>query len=141
MSNIKNKSEVNHLIGSIVQKPINKDLSQLLLAILCKNRKKLGIFIEKTVPGLTKEVFMEDDIDYKPLLEHERKSKDLFIRTELYKLREKGYVEFVSYKKDRYNVKANLKGLEYCKSLLLNLMIDDGLSINNIEVVEDFENK
>ena len=141
MSNIKNKSEVNHLIGSIVQKPINKDLSQLLLAILCKNRKKLGIFIEKTVPDLTKEVFMEDDIDYKPLLEHERKSKDLFIRTELYKLREKGYVEFVSYKKDRYNVKANLKGLEYCKSLLLNLMIDDGLSINNIEVVEDFENK
>ena len=141
MSNIKNKSEVNHLIGSIVQKPINKDLSQLLLAILCKNRKKLGIFIEKTVPGLTKEVFMEDDIDYKPLLEHERKSKDLFIRTELYKLKEKGYVEFVSYKKDRYNVKANLKGLEYCKSLLLNLMIDDGLSINNIEVVEDFENK
>ena len=141
MSNIKNKSEVNHLIGSIVQKPINKDLSQLLLAILCKDRKKLGIFIEKTVPGLTKEVFMEDDIDYKPLLEHERKSKDLFIRTELYKLREKGYVEFVSYKKDRYNVKANLKGLEYCKSLLLNLMIDDGLSINNIEVVEDFENK
>ena len=139
MSNI--KSEVNHLIGSIVQKPINKDLSQLLLAILCKNRKKLGIFIEKTVPGLTKEVFMEDDIDYEPLLEHEKKSKDLFIRTELYKLREKGYVEFVSYKKDRYNVKANLKGLEYCKSLLLNLMIDDGLSINNIEVVEDFENK
>ena len=139
MSNI--KSEVNHLIGSIVQKPINKDLSQLLLAILCKNRKKLGIFIEKTVPDLTKEVFMEDDIDYEPLLEHEKKSKDLFIRTELYKLREKGYVEFVSYKKDRYNVKANLKGLEYCKSLLLNLMIDDGLSINNIEVVEDFENK
>ena len=141
MSNIKNKSEVNHLIGSIVQKPINKHLSHLLLAILCKDRKKLGIFIEKTVPDLTKEVFMEDDIDYKPLLEHERKSKDLFIRTELYKLREKGYVEFVSYKKDRYNVKANLKGLEYCKSLLLNLMIDDGLSINNIEVVEDFENK
>ena len=141
MSNIKNKSEVNHLIGSIVQKPINKDLSQLLLAILCKDRKKLGIFIEKTVPDLTKEVFMEDDIDYKPLLEHERKSKDLFIRTELYKLKEKGYVEFVSYKKDRYNVKANLKGLEYCKSLLLNLMIDDGLSINNLEVVEDFENK
>ena len=141
MSNIKNKSEVNHLIGSIVQKPINKHLSHLLLAILCKDRKKLGIFIEKTVPDLTKEVFMEDDIDYKPLLEHERKSKDLFIRTELYKLKEKGYVEFVSYKKDRYNVKANLKGLEYCKSLLLNLMIDDGLSINNLEVVEDFENK
>ena len=141
MSNIKNKSEVNHLIGSIVQKPINKHLSHLLLAILCKDRKKLGIFIEKTVPDLTKEVFMEDDIDYKPLLEHEKKSKDLFIRTELYKLREKGYVEFVSYKKDRYNVKANLKGLEYCKSLLLNLMVDDGLNINNIEVVEDFENK
>ena len=141
MSNIKNRSEVNHLIGSIVSKqPINKDLSHLLLAILCKDRKKLGIFIEKTVPDLTKEVFMEDDIDYKPLLEHERKSKDLFIRTELYKLREKGYVEFVSYKKDRYNVKANLKGLEYCKALLLNLMIDDGLNINNIEVVEDFEN-
>ena len=82
MSNIKNKSEVNHLIGSIVSKqPINKYLSHLLLAILCKDRKKLGIFIEKTVPDLTKEVFMEDDIDYKPLLEHERKSKDLFIRT------------------------------------------------------------
>ena len=139
MSNIKNRSEVNHLIGSIVsKKPINKDLSHLLLAILCKDRKKLGVFIEKTVPDLTKEVFMEDDIDYKPLLEHERKSKDLFIRTELYKLKEKGYVNFVSYKKDRYNVKANLKGLEYCKTLLLNLIIDDGLNINNIEVVEDF---
>ena len=141
MSNIKNRSEVNHLIGSIVSKqPINKDLSQLLLAILCKNRKKLGIFIEKTVPDLTKEVFMEDDIDYEPLLEHEKKSKDLFIRTELYKLREKGYVEFVSYKKDRYNVKANLKGLEYCKALAVNYMIDADFNINNIEVVEDFEN-
>ena len=138
MSNIKNKSEVNHLIGSIVQKPINKHLSHLLLAILCKDRKKLGIFIEKTVPDLTKEVFMEDDIDYKPLLEHERKSKDLFIRTELYKLKEKGYVEFVSYKKDRYNVKANFKGLEYCKTLLINLDID----VNNIEIDwrEDFQN-
>ena len=141
MSNIKNRSEVNHLIGSIVSKqPINKNISHLLLAILCKDRKKLGVFIEKTVPNLTSEVFMEEDIDYKPLLDSEQKSKDLFIRTELYKLKEKGYVEFVSYKKDRYNVKANLKGLEYCKSLLLNLMVDGGLNINNIEVVEDFEN-
>ena len=141
MSNIKNRSEVNHLIGSIVSKqPINKDLSHLLLAILCKDRKKLGVFIEKTVPNLTSEVFMEDYIDYKPLLNSERKSKDLFIRTELYKLKEKGYVEFVSYKKDRYNVKANLKGLEYCKALAVNYMIDADFNINNIEVVEDFEN-
>ena len=141
MSNIKNRSEVNHLIGSIVSKqPINKDLSHLLLAILCKDRKKLGVFIEKTVPNLTSEVFMEDYIDYKPLLDNEHKSRDLFIRTELYKLKEKGYVEFVSYKKDRYNVKANLKGLEYCKALAVNYMIDEGFNINNIEVVEDFEN-
>ena len=141
MSNIKNRSEVNHLIGSIVSKqPINKDLSHLLLAILCKDRKKLGVFIEKTVPNLTSEVFMEEDIDYKPLLDSEQKSKDLFIRTELYKLKEKGYVEFVSYKKDRYNVKANLKGLEYCKALAVNYMIDADFNINNIEVVEDFEN-
>jgi hypothetical protein len=83
---------------------------------------------------------MEENIDYKPLLDSEQKSKDLFIRTELYKLKEKGYVNFVSYKKDRYNVQANLKGLEFCKSLLLNLMVDDGLNINNIEIVEDFEN-
>ena len=141
MSNIKNRSEVNRLIGSIVSKqPINKDLSHLLLAILCKDREKLGVFIEKTVPNLTSEVFMEDYIDYKPLLNNEQKSKDLFIRTELYKLKEKGYVEFVSYKKDRYNVKANLKGLEYCKALAVNYMIDAGFNINNIEVVEDFEN-
>ena len=141
MSNIKNRSEVNHLIGSIVSKqPINKDLSHLLLAILCKDRKKLGVFIEKTVPNLTSEVFMEDYIDYKPLLDNEHKSRDLFIRTELYKLKEKGYVEFVSYKKDRYNVKANLKGLEYCKALAINYMIDAGFNINNVEVVEDFEN-
>ena len=141
MSNIKNRSEVNHLIGSIVSKqPINKDLSHLLLAILCKDRKKLGVFIEKTVPNLTSEIFMEDYIGYEPLLNSERKSKDLFIRTELYKLKEKGYVEFVSYKKDRYNVKANLKGLEYCKALVVNYMIDAGFNINNIEVVEDFEN-
>ena len=141
MSNIKNRSEVNHLIGSIVSKqPINKNISHLLLAIFCKDRKKLGVFIEKTVPNLTSEVFMEEDIDYKPLLDSEQKSKDLFIRTELYKLKEKGYVNYVSYKKDRYNVQANLKGLEYCISLLLNLMVDGGLNINNIEVVEDFEN-
>ena len=140
MSNIKNKSEINHLIGSIVQQPINKDLGHLLLAILCEDRKKLGVFIERTIPDLTKEVFREDGIDYKPLLDNEHKSRDLFIRTELYKLKEKGYVNFVSYKKDRYNVKANLKGLEYCKALLLNLIIDDGLNINNVEVVEDFEN-
>ena len=141
MSNIKNRSEVNRLIGSIVSKqPINKDLSHLLLAILCKDREKLGVFIEKTVPNLTSEIFMEDYIGYEPLLNSERKSKDLFIRTELYKLKEKGYVEFVSYKKDRYNVKANLKGLEYCKALVVNYMIDAGFNINNIEVVEDFEN-
>ena len=141
MSNIKNRSEVNRLIGSIVSKqPINKDLSHLLLAILCKDREKLGVFIEKTVPNLTSEIFMEDYIGYEPLLNSERKSKDLFIRTELYKLKEKGYVEFVSYKKDRYNVKANLKGLEYCKALAVNYMIDAGFNINNIEVVEDFEN-
>ena len=36
MSNIKNKSEINHLIGSIVQQPIKKDLGKLLLAILCE---------------------------------------------------------------------------------------------------------
>ena len=141
MSNIKNRSEVNRLIGSIVSKqPINKDLSHLLLAILCKDREKLGVFIEKTVPNLTSEIFMEDYIGYEPLLNSERKSKDLFIRTELYKLKEKGYVEFVSYKKDRYNVKANLKGLEYCKALVVNYMIDAGFNINNVEVVEDFEN-
>ena len=125
---MKNKSDVNHLIGSIVSKHrINKNISHLLLAILCKDRKKLGVFIEKTVPNLTSEVFMEEDIDYKPLLDSEQKSKDLFIRTELYKLKEKGYVNFVSYKKDRYNVQAYLKGLEFCKSLLLNVLIDGGL--------------
>ena len=141
MSNIKNRSEVNRLIGSIVSKqPINKDLSHLLLAILCKDREKLGVFIEKTVPNLTSEIFMEDYIGYEPLLNSERKSKDLFIRTELYKLKEKGYVNFVSYKKDRYNVQANLKGLEFCKARVVNYMIDAGFNINNIEVVEDFEN-
>ena len=80
MSNIKNKSEINHLIGSIVQQPINKDLGHLLLAILCEDRKKLGVFIERTIPDLTKEVFREDGIDYKPLLDNEHKSRDLFIK-------------------------------------------------------------
>ena len=30
-----------------------------------------------------------------------------------------------------------MKGLEYCKTLLLNLMIDQGIDTSNIEIIED----
>ena len=71
-----------------------------------------------------------------------RDEQDLNIRIELYKLKNKGYVNFENYKKDRYSVKSNLKGLEYCKSLAINQLIDEGITkdqLKNVEIVEDEE--
>ena len=44
-----------------------------------------------------------------------RDKQDLNVRIELYKLKNKDYIHFEDYRKDRYT-KANLKGLEYCKT-------------------------
>ena len=42
--NKENKSPVINLIARKTNKPFNKDLSHLILAILCESRKTIGIF-------------------------------------------------------------------------------------------------
>ncbi len=129
-----NKSPIINLIARKTNKPFNKDLSHLILAILCENRKTIGVFKNMLVSDIrNKIVNSEEEID----LGKTREEQDLRVRIELYKLKNKGYVDFEYYKKDKYSVKSNIKGLEYCKTLLLNLMIDQGINTSNIEVIED----
>ena len=71
-----------------------------------------------------------------------REQQDLNIRIELYKLRNKGCVDFEDYRKNRYTVKSNLKGLDYCKTLMINEVIDEGLTKEqkqSITIIEDKE--
>ena len=134
-----NKSPIINLIARKTNKPFNKDLSHLILAILCENRKTIGVFKNMLVSDIrNKIVNSEEEID----LGKTREEQDLRVRIELYKLKNKGYVDFEYYKKDKYSVKANIKGLEFCKVLMINQLIDEGLSkeqIKHIEIVEDEE--
>ena len=129
-----NKSPVINLIARKTNKPFNKDLSHLILAILCENRKSIGVFKNMLVSDIRDRIVNSDEeID----IGKTRDEQDIIVRIELYKLKNKGLVEFENYKKDKYSVKSNLKGLEYCKTLVINSMVDLGLDISNVEVVED----
>ena len=105
-----NKSPIINLIARKTNKPFNKDLSHLILAILCENRKTIGVFKNMLVSDIrNKIVNSEEEID----LGKTREDQDLRVRIELYKLKNKGYVDFeYFYKKpfnNRYSVKANKK--------------------------------
>tara|TARA_R100000008_G_scaffold2815_1_gene2156 strand:- start:482 stop:913 length:432 start_codon:yes stop_codon:yes gene_type:complete len=134
----KEKSPIINLIARKTNQSFNKDLSQQILGILCENRKTIGVFKNMLVSDIRNQIVNTNEFD----LGKTRDEQDLSIRIELYKLKNKGYVDFEYYKKDKYSVKSNIKGLEFCKVLLINQLIDEGLSkeqINNIEVIEDEE--
>ena len=48
----KEKNPIVNLIGRDANKPINKDLSHLILAILCENRKSIGVFKDMLVANI-----------------------------------------------------------------------------------------
>ena len=137
-----NKSPIINLIAKKTNKPLYKDLSQQILGILCENRKTIGVFKNMLVADIRDQIVRTNEFN----LGKTRDEQDLKIRIELYKLKNKGYVDFeYFYKKpfnNRYSVKANIKGLEFCKVLMINQLIDEGLSkeqIKHIEIVEDEE--
>ena len=130
----KDKNPIVNLIGRDANKPINKDLSHLILSILCENRKSIGVFKDMLVANIRDKILNSDE---NVNLGNSEDEQDLSVRVELYKLKRQGFVEFNYYKKDKYSVRSNIKGLEYCKTLLLNLMIDQGIDTSNIEIVED----
>ena len=130
----KDTNLIVNLIGRDANKPINKDLSHLILAILCENRKSIGVFKDMLVANIRDKILnSNENIN----LGNCRDEQDLSVRVELYKLKKQGFVKFNYYKKDKYSVRSNIKGLEYCKTLLLNLMIDQGIDTSNIEIIED----
>ena len=135
---MQDKNEMINLIGAKTNDPINKVLSKNILAILCADRKQLGVFKTMLVSDIRDRVVAMKQFD----LGNTREQQDLNIRIELYKLRNKGCVDFEDYRKNRYTVKTNLKGLEYCKTLAINQLIDEGITkdqLKNVEIVEDDE--
>jgi len=135
---MKDKNEIINLIGAKTNDPINKVLSKNILAVLCADRKQLGVFKTMLVSDIRDRVVAMKQFD----LGNTREQQDLNIRIELYKLRNKGCVDFEDYRKNRYTVKSNLKGLEYCKTLAINQLIDEGITkdqLKNVEIVEDEE--
>ena len=136
--NMKDKNEIINLIGAKTNDPINKVLSKNILAILCADRKQLGVFKTMLVSDIRDRVVAMKQFD----LGNTREQQDLNIRIELYKLRNKGCVDFENYRKNRYTVKSNLKGLEYCKTLMINEVINEGLTKEqkqSITIIEDKE--
>tara|TARA_R100001163_G_scaffold27487_1_gene22237 strand:+ start:306 stop:731 length:426 start_codon:yes stop_codon:yes gene_type:complete len=133
------KNDMIKLIGSKTNEPINKSLSHLILAILCENNKSIGVFKELTVASLREQIFKSNEsIGFKYLGDKKLKDEqDFFIRIELYKLKNKGLISFKKLKHNFYTVQSNIKGLEFCKTLLLNLMVDEGINIKNTEIIDE----
>jgi len=129
----KEKSPIINFIARKTNKPFDKDLSHLILAILCENRKSIGVFKNMLVSDIRNQIVNTKEFD----LGKTKEEQDLIVRIELYKLKNKGYIDFEYYKKDKYSIKSNLKGLKFCKTLLLNSMVNFGIDVSNIEVVED----
>ena len=104
-----NKSLIINLIAKKTNKPLYKDLSQQILGILCENRKTIGIFKNMLVADIRDQIVRTNEFN----LGKTKDEQDLKIRIELYKLKNKGYVDFeYFYKKpfnNRYSVKANKK--------------------------------
>jgi len=129
--NMKDKNEIINLIGAKTNDPINKVLSKNILAILCADRKQLGVFKTMLVSDIRERVVAMKQFD----LGNTREQQDLNIRIE-------GCVDFEDYRKNRYTIKSNLKGLEYCKTLMINEVIDEGLTKEqkqSITIIEDKE--
>ena len=84
---MKDKNEIINLIGAKTNDPINKVLSKNILAVLCADRKQLGVFKTMLVSDIRDRVVAMKKFD----LGNTREQQDLNIRIELYKLRNPDY--------------------------------------------------
>jgi|TARA_R110001583_G_scaffold83070_1_gene219751 hypothetical protein len=118
MNKLKN-NEFHKLIAKKSNDPININLSGHIIFILGESYKKYKVFKHMTVLDITNNIFKTKRI-YCDKLDHNE--RDLFIRTELYKLKNKNYIKFNKYKKSNYTVQLTNKGLNYYKSLVINYL-------------------
>ena len=117
-------NEVLKLIAKKTRNNINANFSQSILAILGTGHKKYRVYKEMTVKDLTQQLFEEEDFGFKYKgYSTEYNEKDIFVRTELYKLKNKDYIEFIKYKKNNYTIKLTDKGLNYCIALIKNFYL------------------
>ena len=112
-------NEFHKLIAKKSNDPININLSGHIIFILGESYKKYKVFKHMTVLDITNNIFKTKGV-YCDKLDHNE--KDLFIRTELYKLENKNYIIFHKYKKVNYTVQLTNKGLNYYKSLVINYL-------------------
>ena len=87
----KDKNPIVNLIGRDANKPINKDLSHLILSILCENRKSIGVFKDMLVANIRDKILNSDE---NVNLGNFRDEQDLSVRVELYKLKRQGITNF-----------------------------------------------
>jgi len=118
MNNL-NNNEFHKLIAKKSNDPININLSCHIIFILGENYKKYKVFKHMTVLDIMNNIFKNKEI-YCDKLNHNE--KDFFIRTELYKLKNKKHIIFHKYKKVNYTVQLTSKGLSYYKSLVINYL-------------------
>ena len=117
-------NEVLKLIAKKTRNNINANFSQSILAILGTGHKKYKVYKEMTVKDLTQQLFEEEDFGFKYKAFSTRyNEKDIFVRIELYKLKNKDYIEFIKYKKNNYTIKLTDKGINYCSALIKNFYL------------------
>jgi hypothetical protein len=130
--NILKPNEVLKIIAKKSRNNIEPNLSQNILGILAEGHKKIGIYKQITVKDLTDQLFEEENFGFKYKgYSTEYNEKDLFVRTELYKLKNKDYIEFIKYKKNNYTIKLTDKGLNYCIALIKNFYLPLKVEVND----------
>tara|TARA_R110000787_G_C13289228_1_gene433403 strand:- start:399 stop:824 length:426 start_codon:yes stop_codon:yes gene_type:complete len=124
MNNLEN-NEFHKLIAKKSNDPLNLNLSGHILFILAESYKKYKVFKHMTVLDITNNIFKAKESYgyYFKGYSSDHNEKDLFIRTELYKLKNKNYIKFNKYKKSNYTVQLTSDGLNYFKSIVCNYFI------------------
>ena len=62
--NKENKSPIINFIARKTNKPFDKDLSHLILAILCENRKSIGVFKNMLVSDIRNQIVNTKVLQY-----------------------------------------------------------------------------
>ena len=142
MTNIQKENKVKLMIGSLVAKANNLKLDSEILCVLVESKHKQKVFVELLVVDLLNKILNYSDrkyLDFESILEDQKKSDNLYVRAELYKLRQQGYVEFKYYKNNRYTVKATEKGMNHFITLRYKEMMDQGFKKDSIRHYVDNE--
>ena len=135
MGNIEKDNKIKLMIGSLVAKPNNTKLDSEILCVLVESKHKQKVYVELLVVDLLNKILAYNDrkeLGFESILEDQKKSDNLYVRAELYKLKQQGLVEFKYYKNNRYTIKATDKGMNYFITLRYREMIDDGFYKNSI---------